>query len=199
MSLNNDQLTGAIELLQSSEVTDLFEHQIKDNSKNGSPLSIDLKGLVSMHPPRSTSILYAEPVDSSQRLYSLCLQLRDLFRNKGFLVPDDRPLKLHATIVNTIYAKGNRQPPSQSLDSNAPGTAAGKLDDRSQGHGPNAKAPIRLEARNLVESYKDHTWASNLPIDRLAICEMGAKKVLDAEGNVVEERYTEVAHIRLTT
>lgn len=68
-------------------------------------LAIDLKSLVPMQAPHKTSILYAEPRDASQRLYPFGVALRDYFREKGFLVEDKRALKLHATIVNTIYAK----------------------------------------------------------------------------------------------
>ncbi|KJX94157.1 hypothetical protein TI39_contig4214g00014 [Zymoseptoria brevis] len=199
MSLNQSQLAEAIELLQSDEVTKLFGQQATEGGLASSPLSVDLKTLVSMHAPQSTSILYAEPVDSSQRVYPFCVALQALFRSKGFLVPDDRSLKLHATIVNTIYAKGNRRPTRQKLDSTVPGPAAGKLEDRSRGHGPNAKAPIKLDARSLIEKYEDFLWAKNIVLDRIAICEMGAKKVHDAQGNVVEEKYTEVAHVELPT
>ncbi|EGP91603.1 uncharacterized protein MYCGRDRAFT_107596 [Zymoseptoria tritici IPO323] len=199
MSLDQNQLAAAIELLQSCEVTKLFEDSATTGGLDSSPLTIELKGLVSMHAPQSTSILYAEPVDSSQRLYPFCVALQALFRSKGFLIPNDRSLKLHATIINTIYAKGNRKSTRQKLDSTVPGPAAEKLEDRSRGHGPNAKAPIKLDARPLIEKYEDFLWAKNIVLDRIAICEMGAKKVHDAQGNVVEEKYTEVAHVELPT
>jgi activating signal cointegrator complex subunit 1 len=200
MSLDQGRLVEAIELLKSPEVMKQFHDQAKDSSGESSPLKIDLKGLVSMHAPQSTSILYAEPIDASQRLHSFCVSLQELFRSKGFLVPDSRPLKLHATIINTIYAKGNtKKPARQKFDSSDPGAAAGKLDDRSRGHGPNAKAPIKLDALSVIEKYKGYVWAEDFALDRIAICEMGAKKVLDIQGNIVEERYTEVAHVNLPT
>jgi len=74
-------------------------------------LKIDLKGLVSMHPPHKTSILYIAPADRSDRLYPLCVALQKLFADAGLLLPDDRPLRLHATIVNTIYVKSRKQRP----------------------------------------------------------------------------------------
>lgn len=89
------------------------------------PLTIDLKGLVSMHVPEKTSIIYIEPCDSSERLYPFCLALQDIFKREGMLVPDDRKLKLHATLVNTIYAKGRK----------------------SQGHGSKANAPMKSTLR----------------------------------------------------
>ena len=195
-----------------------------------SPLTIDLKGLVSMHPPQRTSILYCAPTDPTNRLERVGLAAQALFRQHGFLVADDRPLKLHATIVNTIYAKGRnhhgrRGPPTPSSRTLAsrPTTAAaastttnpfagddgGKPDedtnnnnnnisDRTFGHGPNAHAPLRLDARALLERFQDFVWAEGVQLDRLAICEMGARKVVDAAGKEVgDEKYTEVASVRL--
>ncbi|KAK7183862.1 hypothetical protein PSPO01_10198 [Paraphaeosphaeria sporulosa] len=72
-------------------------------------LSIDLKGLVPMQVPHKTSILYAEPVDASGRLQAFGEKLRGEFTREGWLVEDKRTLRLHATVVNTIYAKGKGQ------------------------------------------------------------------------------------------
>lgn len=69
------------------------------------PPSIDLKSLVPMQQPHKTSILYAEPTDSSSRLYPFASALRVHFTEKGHLIEDKRSLRLHATIINTIYAK----------------------------------------------------------------------------------------------
>jgi activating signal cointegrator complex subunit 1 len=68
-------------------------------------LTIKLESLIPMQSPHKTSILYAEPRDSSQRLQPFAEALREQFKGKGLLVEDDRPLKLHGTIMNTIYAK----------------------------------------------------------------------------------------------
>ena len=140
----------------------------------GDPLTIDLTGLVSMHVPEKTSIVYIEPRDSSERLYTFCLALQDIFKREGFFVPDDRELKLHATLVNTIYAKGRK----------------------SQGHGSRANAPMKIDARALLNKYADFVWAKDVVLDRIAICEMGAKKRIE-NGDVVGEEYTEVASVPL--
>ncbi|KAK4953272.1 hypothetical protein LTR10_008981 [Elasticomyces elasticus] len=168
------------------------------------PLSIDLKGLVSMHDPQNTSILYSAPEDRSNGLYPFCQAVQKRFVDAELLVPDDRPLKLHATIVNTIYAKGKKKPPMRQRDreeaaeADEAGQGAGDgQDDRSQGHGPKANAPLRMDATALLERYREFMWAENVVLDRVAICEMGAKKITDAEGRVVAEEYTEVATVRL--
>jgi activating signal cointegrator complex subunit 1 len=88
-------------------------------------LTINLESLVPMQAPHKTSILYAEPRDGSQRLLPFASALREQFTHHGFLIEDTRPLKLHATIINTIYAKpGGRRgkaknkgiPPSTTQD-----------------------------------------------------------------------------------
>ena len=190
-------------------------------------LKVSLKGLESMHTPRKTSILYIAPSDAAGKLYPVCLALQKMFKDKGFLVEDNRQLKLHATIVNTIYAKGRKrthQPynkqrtPEPAASGKTPGEHTdkgqgqgdktfptdagstepiGEVQDKSQGHGPNANAPLKIDATAILEKYKDYVWAKDVVLDRVAICEMGAKKILDGNGNVIDEEYTEVASIAL--
>jgi activating signal cointegrator complex subunit 1 len=163
--------------LESSTTTKVTGTPTTGSKHPASPITIDLKGLASMHDPQNTSILYIDPSDATHRLYPFCLALQKIFREEGVLLPDDRDLKLHATIVNTIYAKGKN--------------------NRSQGHGPHANAPLKFDARALLEEYEDFVWAEGVVLDRIAICEMGAKKRVDGEGNVVGEEYTEVASVDL--
>ena len=244
MSLSKDQLDQAVETLRAIDVerllsasatayksgTDDLSTPAKDQDEPASltrpisppsnghvaqPLRIDLKGVVSMHDPQKTSILYTAPADSSGRLYPFCLALQDLFKQRGLLVPDDRKLKLHATIVNTIYAKGRRKraPPQRqrqqtpdrsqtnalAQDANAGEAQSGDIeqDSRSQGHGPNANAPLKIDARAILEKYQDFFWANDVVLDRIAICEMGAKKKFAEDGKLVAEEYTEVASVKL--
>lgn len=72
-------------------------------------LTIDLEALTPMQSPQNTSILYASPVDPTHRLYSFASALRKEFTDRGFMIEDTRQLKLHATIINTIYAKPGGQ------------------------------------------------------------------------------------------
>lgn len=176
------------------------------SSPQAQPIRIELRGLVSMHAPQNTSILYTAPQDFSGRLYNFCLALQDHFKEQDLLVPDDRKLKLHATLVNTIYAKVRRKTFPRRSNSKAPGANPSipseaelnaNLGDRSEGHGPNANAPLKIDARELLEKYKDFIWAENVVLDRIAICEMGAKKKMDGEGNVIAEEYSEVASVPL--
>lgn len=240
MSLKQEELKAAVELLNSLNIQSLLrassdqssqtEEQKTDDESTDEPsslerpitppaakcsqgaLTVDLKGLQSMHAPHKTSILYTAPSDASDRLYNFCLALQKVFKERGLLVEDNRELKLHATIVNTIYAKSRKRPPRgkhqqrsssaayQGETSSAAGTEPGDSNDNgSSGHGPNANAPLKIDATQILEKYRDYVWADNVILDRVAICEMGAKKILDDQGNVKAEEYTEVASVALPT
>ncbi|KAF2803556.1 uncharacterized protein BDZ99DRAFT_353762, partial [Mytilinidion resinicola] len=175
MSLDEDGLERATALLQSLSLADLLntasaEETATFPTTQPDSLVISIQGLHSMHPPARTSILYAAPEDPTGRLYPAATKLRDLFTQAGFMGPEDRPLKLHATIVNTVYAKSGKG-------------------GRGAGHGANAKALLRLDAQEMVERYRDFVWAEGVKVERIAICKMGAKKVVDAGGVVVGEEY----------
>lgn len=195
---------------QSSTMERKVSPPVKSEQQASSrPLKINLKGLASMHAPQNTSILYIDPSDPTERLYPFCLSLQKLFKDESILLPDDRQLKLHATLVNTIYAKGGKRMPANRNErknvvetqssSSAQGEDPASLqnNDRSQGHGPNANALLKFDARPLLEKFKEFVWAEDVVLDRIAICEMGANKQTDANGAVVSEEYTEVASIAL--
>jgi activating signal cointegrator complex subunit 1 len=190
-----------------------------DQSVNAVPtleslsLKLSLKGLEPMQSPTKTSILYIRPHDPTNRLEPLCQALRKTFTEADFLVPDTRPLRLHATIINTIYIKGRKKskkskaavtkgkqdevkttefnlPPSTNVSDKKDGLQA---DTSNSGHGPSAKSSLYLDATSLLSTYKSHIWASDIPISKIAICEMGVKKQLSSTGEVVGEAYHEVA------
>ena len=236
MSLKSNELLEVIDFLKGVDIQQLLEQTVDtfasagnlapaENETAGSssvnqpitppnverstaPLTVYLKGLVSMHALEKTSILYSAPEDATGRLYPFCVALQKLFKDKGFMVEDNRELKLHATIVNTIYAKGKARARRHNLkpssaepggESATYGGSADRQDARSQGHGPNANAPLKIDATAILRKYKDFVWAENVVLDRVAICEMGAKKTLDEDGNVKAEEYTEVAAVALSS
>ncbi|KAH7561823.1 hypothetical protein BM1_02927 [Bipolaris maydis] len=196
-------------------------------------LTINLEALVPMQTPNRTSILYAEPQDPTLRLPLFASALRQQFTEAGLLVADTRPLKLHATIMNTIYAKpkrgrGRSKPskfkhglkqiehkvsPHHRQDGDAHhdegdedgastvDSADGDQDQAQpatgEGHGPDGKSWMRLDATNLIEKYKGFVWARDVRIDRVCICEMGAKKIWsgsrECDGEILDEQYKAVA------
>jgi activating signal cointegrator complex subunit 1 len=131
--------------------------KIQEESKP-KELKVTLRGLTSMHTPSKTSILYSAPVDENHSLQSFCQKLRDAFAEADLLVPDTRPLLLHATIVNTIYVPG--------------------IKGKGTGHGKN-RAKLTIDARDILEKYEDFEWVSDVKLNKVAICKMGAKKLED--------------------
>ncbi|KAG9530712.1 hypothetical protein KCU93_g2433, partial [Aureobasidium melanogenum] len=178
-----------------------------------SPLKISLESLEPMQSRTKTSILYIRPQDPTNRLQVLCQALRKTFTDAGLLVPDTRPLKLHATIVNTIYVKGRKkkskapgrgdqaatEDPSKDQTTEETASQAStqkqelQANEASSGHGPSAKSSLYINATSLLSTYKNHVWASDIPVERIAICEMGVKKQFSSTGEVIGEAYKEVA------
>ncbi|GAM84610.1 hypothetical protein ANO11243_026060 [Dothideomycetidae sp. 11243] len=150
------------------------------------PLRISLTSLHPMHAPSKTSILYAAPTDPSDRLYPFCNALRTHFTSKHFLVPDERPLRLHATIVNTIYVKGRDRE-----------AFCGDAETREQQHHRRGRrqGPLKFDTTALVRRYAGFEWVRDVLVDRVAICEMGAKEVRDQNGEVVDSVYNEVVSV----
>lgn len=196
------------------------------------PLTLSFTGLKSMQSPKSTSFLYVPPTDTTGRLYPFCQSLRDHFTAEGFMLEEDRALKLHATILNTIYA--GKVFPSKKLVQGPDGRfgvaevgvsgggdegdehhkheqVSGKsgdeeklVDGRKEGTQPKGKKKgkrkkqvVKFDARELMRRYVDCVWAQDVRIEKVAICEMGAKKMTDEKGEVVGEEYTEVASVPL--
>lgn len=125
-----------------------------------------------MQAPTSTSSLYVNPTPT-HILTPFAISLQTAFKAAGLLLPDPRPLKLHATLVNTIYARP---------------TASGKKRW--------SKDSRKIDASALIERYREHIWARDVTVDRVAICEMGAKEVKEGE-DVVDKVYREVASVPL--
>jgi activating signal cointegrator complex subunit 1 len=188
--LTPERVDGALALLRSLDTSSLLspppakvaaaapdksEKQM-ENSKHKTgekqnPLQITLRGLNSMHDPAKTSILYTAPSLPSDQLYAFCNRLKDAFAE--FLVQENRPLLLHATILNTVYVPGVRD----------------RSGGQGAGHGKN-KAKMTIDARGLLERYTEFVWMEDVRLEKLAICRMGARRVKDAEGRETgEEEY----------
>jgi activating signal cointegrator complex subunit 1 len=183
-------------------------------------LSIELKGVLPMQRARQTSVLYAEPVDKTGRLLRFGESLRGSFEERGWVVRDERPLRLHATVLNTIYAKSKGGGRSKAGAPRTAGTGAtstetterdgeaggfeeqdrhgtdgedGKL-EHGKGLASESKSWMRFDASNLIEAYKDFVWAEDVRIDRVQICKMGAQKIVDeGTGAIIDEQYEVIA------
>lgn len=188
--LSQERIDGSLNLLKDLKLQDLlasssprglneasnlasqsrskYETTENDEDKEVKPLLVSLKGLESMHTPSKTSILYSSP-SGDDRLYPFCEKLKNTFTEAGFLVDEDRLLKLHATILNTVYT-GARGP---------------------GGHGKR-KAKLTLDARDILDDFEDFEWMTNVRIEKVAICRMGAQKNDDGEEEYVVEGEVEL-------
>ncbi len=164
-------LTGLLANIPST-LGSSFEHQNVDGDGKGkevdqaTTLPITLRGLISMHTPSKTSVLYSSPLDPNLKLYNFSRKLRDIFSSAGLLVEDSRPLLLHATIVNTIYVPGVR--------------------GKGSGHGK-SRAKLTIDARQILEGFQDFEWMKDVRLEKVAVCRMGAKANGDGEEEYVVE------------
>jgi activating signal cointegrator complex subunit 1 len=138
------------------------------------PLIVSLQGLHAFPSPRKATVLHCPPCDPTSRLHPFCLKVKQMFVEAGLMEPENRPLVLHATIVNTVYAKRDRRNEKRRVGS------------------------ISFDATEIVRKYNEHggtshggapgefVWADDILIDRVRICEMGAEAVDDA---TLEQEY----------
>ena len=140
----------------------------KEPGEDGKDLNITLQGLESMHTPSSTSVLYAPPLPNPQ-LTTFCQSLKQAFLDAELMVPDNRPLLLHATVLNTIYVPSVR---ARGRGGNA-------------GHGRH-KARLAINAEEMLQDYENFVWMKNVRVEKVAICRMGARK---SENDGLGEEY----------
>ncbi|KAJ4423444.1 hypothetical protein N0V82_001917 [Gnomoniopsis sp. IMI 355080] len=135
-----------------------------------SSFSITLMGLNSMQKPDKATVLYAPPLDPNGTLQNFAEKIKATFQDAGLLLPENRPLLLHATIVNTTYVKKDRR--------------KGQRRDRI----------IIKDTQAIIDRYEDQVWIEAMSLDKIAICRMSAKPV-EQNGAVVDAKYEVEAEI----
>lgn len=152
-----------------------------------SPLITSFSGLQAMGSPTSTSILFAAPTDPDSRIRQLCVSVQGIFQAANLMVQENRPLKLHATILSTIYApKSRRQPQAAKLTSEA----EPKKRKVWRKH-------FKFDAGEILEQYAESEWAIDVRLEKLSLCRMGAQKVV-VNGELVDQEYEEVDCVLLS-
>ncbi|KAI8935031.1 hypothetical protein NX059_008695 [Plenodomus lindquistii] len=229
------------DFLDGEKLSDNTEIRTENLNAAGMPdtdaLCVDVRGLKSMHDNdgKGTGCLYAEVLDKTGRVEEFSASVRAEFeRVGGMLVDEGRGLKLHATVLNTIYAKREiLRARKKGVDGSGGGAGGGgggggreredgqmqseeraetgekeKEKERSNNddkdttsHRPKSSNPLRFDARDLIQQYKDCTWATDVKIDRVCLCKMGARKVwsggAEGVGEVVDEVYEVVAEKKI--
>lgn len=159
MSLKDESIEHAKELLKGLRLNEFLASAKAGTSTTDDRPSITLKGLHAMQSPAKTSVLYAAPVDTDGILYKFCDQIKTAFQEAGLMAKEDRPLLLHATVVNTIYVKDGR----------------GRRREK-----------LTLDARDMVNLYDDYVWLEDMPLDKVTLCRMGAKKIEGTDDEAYE-------------
>lgn len=144
------------------------------------PLTTTFSGLQAMHSPNLTSVLFAPPTDPESRVHHLCISLQRVFQAANLMVQENRPLNLHATILNTIYASHGSHQQGSVVGS---GSASRRKRTRQK--------PMKFDATKILERYADFEWARDVRLEKLSLCKMGARKKVE-NGEVVDEEYEEV-------
>ncbi|KAK6522952.1 hypothetical protein TWF281_002379 [Arthrobotrys megalospora] len=178
-----EEIQNAISTLESLDLSQFLPPPIPDQNKG---LYVDLRGLQPMSNSKAgitgCNVLILPPTDAqsstSTRLSQFSESLRSHFFEKNILTQENRPLKLHATVVNTVYCKRIKS----WLDPKNSGK-------RDRNRGGNKAERVQFDATEVLEKYKNNVWAEGLEIDRVQICKMGAKK---GEEMVMEDGTVEV-------
>ncbi|RKU44729.1 hypothetical protein DL546_007371 [Coniochaeta pulveracea] len=209
MSFPKDEgLDRATDLLKSLKLQDILasvrqqvatrrlpgesEDRVRDLGDQGSgPLKITLRGLASIQPPSKAAVLYTPPVDKLGVLQAFCEQVRTAFMTAELMQDEGRPLLLHATIVNTIYVK-DKKPKPVSGEGDREAEADSGRKSREGRWGKRAEKLV-VDARGILDRYEDQVWMDGVDVERIAICRMGAKKVM-VDG-LDDQAYEEVAEV----
>ncbi|KAH6996954.1 kinase A anchor protein [Ilyonectria destructans] len=168
MSLKEDGVEQASELLRSLRPREMLAKIRASATSGDGDLFITMQGLQAMQSPSKTSVLYAPPVDTDGILYRFCQQLKTTFQEAGLMMEENRPLLLHASIINTIHVKAARG-------------------------GGRRREKLTLDARDIITRYDDYLWIEDMPVERVTLCRMGAKKIEGSEDDEAYEVEAEVA------
>jgi activating signal cointegrator complex subunit 1 len=193
MTLRDEMLSRAVELLRdlrlsvelaraiaasSSAAVDAAAVAPATNEESGAAdaprhLRVTLAGLDAMRDPSQTSVLYAPPHDPRGELLRFCETVRKPFLESGLMADEGRPLLLHATVVNTIYAR------------------RGGSGNHQRGRG--RRKPVMLDARDVLARYEGHVWMEDEVVDKVTLCRMGAKEVEGSGGDAAYAVEAEVS------
>lgn len=156
------------------------------------PLTTSFYGLQAMRSPTSTTVLFVSPTDPDSRIHHLCISLQRLFQAANLLVPDNRPLTLHATIINTIYASSSSK--SKSIMSEGSRQAGGNTKNGKK----RKNSRLTFDATELLERFTGFEWVRDFNLEKVSLCKMGARKTIE-NGVVVDEVYEEVDCVPLSS
>ncbi|KAI9300801.1 kinase A anchor protein [Cunninghamella echinulata] len=189
MSLNTtDEISQATALLH-----DKCLPLIQSYQTSSAPLTIDLHQLDVMQcNPKSAHVLYVQVKDNSHNnsLYQLCNDINQIMVDNGLMEKDNRPLKLHVTLINTIYGKKRSNEMANSsnqreVSNESINTMDSNNNKEKDNHGKDnnkkrhfiskrskQKKRISFDATSILDTYGDIHLGS-FTLDKLHLMKMG--------------------------
>jgi activating signal cointegrator complex subunit 1 len=158
MSLDSEEkILRAVELLKNMDMRAIWEKTVDfvDNgdSQSSGPIKfkLSLQGLATMASASKATVLFTMPNDPSNRLRRFAIEIRTKFIEEGLLFDEKRTLKLHLTLINTLYCvkESIRRNPTTCL--------------------------VKLNCQDLIKEMGQRVLLEEVEIGQIAICMMGAK------------------------
>ncbi|KAF3316291.1 hypothetical protein TWF173_002612 [Orbilia oligospora] len=148
-----EEVENAISTLKSLDLSQFLPPAVSGGDKK---LYVDLKGLQPFLNSKSTiagcRVLYLPPTDASSSSQTRLLQFSEALRShlieKGILTPENKSLKLHATVINTVYCKRI----NPALDSR-------NTRNKDKSSRSNKIERVEFDGSEVLERYKDRVWA----------------------------------------
>lgn len=165
-------------------------------------LTISLRALSPFptHSPSRATVLHSAPYDPTGRLQRFCLGLLAHFKAAGYMLSDQQAdrerLTLHATLINTVYAKKSRDGEKKRIGKvTFDATRILRVFNEQGGDGSSFQGTTTASDVNGACAF---TFASSISLNRVQICEMGAKR-LDPEHDPdgLGEKYVVVGEKRI--
>ncbi|CCX32050.1 AKAP7 2'5' RNA ligase-like domain-containing protein [Pyronema domesticum] len=158
MSLDSEEkILRAVELLKNMDMKAIWEKTVDfvDNgdSQSSGPIKfkLSLQGLATIASASKATVLFTMPNDPSNRLRRFAIKIRTKFIKEGLLFDEKRTLKLHLTLINTLYCvKENMRRNSTTC-------------------------LVKLNCQDLIKEMGQRVLLEEVDIDQIAICMMGAK------------------------
>lgn len=120
------------------------------------PLIVDLRSLHPLQgqPAHSAAILYLSPHDPTDRLQAFAQSLRDAAVNCGIMRQESNPKRRRVLLHATV------------------------VNARYSSAGPRS---TRYDFSSVISRFEQAEWATDVPVDGVALCEMGARPTGDGD------------------
>ena len=123
------------------------------NPTSEAPLTFTLRGLAYFRSPAKCTTVYIQPLDASGRLPAFAGAVRQRFVDAGLLLEPVKALKLHATVISTVYSPKEKRGRLKTLD-----------------------------VREMIQKTQERIFVEEAKVEGVAMCKMGAKDADGVKG-----------------